>query len=171
MNPPFTEAPSDPTYVVVGSDSRLEWNYDHGNVENIAIQYKKSGSFVALVFKDSKGSVQVNPQEPKSLTDRITIERNATLVIKAVNTGDSTKYRCEFTPVGGGSTTEGPVRLIVAGRYTTFLWQKSVHMYTYKGSPGLANPVVSYLTTVPRAGVLNYRNYHWPIGSCKDITT
>ena len=139
LTPPFTKAPSDPTYVVVGSDARLEWNYDHGNVENIAIEYEKSGSFVALVAKDSKGSVQVNPQEPKSLTDRVTIEGNATLVIKAVNTGDSTKYRCWFTPVGGGSRTEGPVRLIVAGRYTTFLWQKSVHIHvqeiTWPGQP------------------------------------
>ena len=124
LNPPFTEAPSDPTYVVAGSDARLKWNYDHGNVDNVAIQYEKSGSFVALVAKDSKGSVQINPREPKSLTGRVTIEGKATLVIKAVNPGDSTRYRCRFTPVGGGLTTEGPVRLIVAGRYTACFLQK-----------------------------------------------
>ena len=124
LNPPFTEAPSDPTYVAAGSNARLKWNYDHGNVDNVAIQYEKSGLFKGLVAKDSKGSVQVNPNEPKSLTDRVTFEGNATLVIKAVNTGDSTRYRCEFTPVGGGSTTEGPVRLIVAGRYTACFLQK-----------------------------------------------
>ena len=135
LTPPFTEAPSDPTYVVVGSDARLKWNYDHGHVKSIVIQYEsKSGSFEILVGKDNNGSVQVNTNEPKSLTDRVTIEGNATLVITAVNTGDSTRYRCEFSPVGGGSTTEGPVRLIVAGRYTAcFLQKKSKLFYRTVG--------------------------------------
>ena len=131
LTAPFTEAPSDPTYVMAGSDARLKWNYDHGNVDNVAIQYKKSGSFETLVVKDSKGSVQVNLNEPKNLTDRVTIEGNATLVIKAVNAGDSTRYRCRFTPVGIGkpSSTEGSVRLIMACRYTACFLQKKSKLH------------------------------------------
>ena len=139
LNPPFTEAPSDPTHVVAGSDARLKWNYDHGNVDNVAIEYEKSGSFVALVSKDNKGVVKVNPQEPKSLTNRVTIEGNATLVIKAVNTGDSTRYRCEFSPVGKPSSTESPVRLIVAGRYTACFLQKKSKLHVFYRTVGVAN--------------------------------
>ena len=139
LNPPFTEAPSDPTYVFAGSDARLKWNYDHGNVDNVAIQYKKSGSFVPLVVKDNKGSVQVNPREPKNLTDRVTIEGNATFVIKAVNAGDSTRYRCRLTPVGKPPSTEGPVRLILAGGYTACFLQKKSKLHVFYRTVGVAN--------------------------------
>ena len=139
LTAPFTEAPSDPTYVMAGSDARLKWNYDHGNVDNVAIQYKKSGSFVPLVVKDNKGSVQVNPREPKNLTDRVTIEGNATFVIKAVNAGDSTRYRCRLTPVGKPPSTEGPVRLILAGGYTACFLQKKSKLHVFYRTVGVAN--------------------------------
>ena len=65
--------------------------------------------------KDQGGSVATNPSLPNSLTSRITIEGNATLVISAVNTGDSTKYKCAFVPLSGSRVEEGLVQLIVTG--------------------------------------------------------
>ena len=65
--------------------------------------------------KDQGGSVAKNPGLPNSLTSRITIEGNATLVISAVNTGDSTRYRCAFVPSSGSKIHEGVAQLIVTG--------------------------------------------------------
>ena len=65
--------------------------------------------------KDQGGSVLTNPNLPNSLTSRITIEGNATLVISAVNTGDSTRYKCAFVPLSGSTIEEGLVQLIVTG--------------------------------------------------------
>ena len=69
-----------------------------------------------MVSKDQAGPVATNPNLPNSLTSRITIERNATLVISAVNTGDSTRYRCAFVPSSGTKIYEDQlVQLIVTG--------------------------------------------------------
>ena len=105
-----------PTYFVAGSDARLKWNFIiQGSFKRIEIEYETSGSWVTLVTKDQAGSVATNPNLPNSLTSRITIEGNATLVISAVNTGDSTRYRCAFVPLSGTPIEEGLVQLIVTG--------------------------------------------------------
>ena len=112
---PFTEAPKDPTFVAAGKDARLKWNYDSGDLKRIDMQYKKSGGWVTMLSKNKAGSVSVNSVLPASLKSRITIEGNATLVISAVNTGDSTKYKCIFVRTSGSLTEEGPIQLIVTG--------------------------------------------------------
>ena len=117
LRSPFTEVPSDPTFVATGSDARLKWNFIvQGSFKRVEIGYETSGSWVTLVTKDQAGSVATNPSLPNSLTSRITIEGNATLVISAVNTGDSTRYRCGFIPSSGTKIYEDqPVQLIVTG--------------------------------------------------------
>ena len=71
--------------------------------------------------KDQGGPVVTNPNLPNSLTSRVTIEGNATLVISAVNTGDSTRYRCAFVPSSGSNIYEGVAQLIVTGENFLFL--------------------------------------------------
>ena len=71
--------------------------------------------------KDQGGSVATNPNLPNSLTSRVTIEGNATLVMSAVNTGDSTRYRCAFVPSSGFKIYEGVAQLIVTGENFLFL--------------------------------------------------
>ena len=117
LRSPFTEVPSDPTFVATGSDARLKWNFIiQGSYRRVEIEYETSGSWTTLVSKDQDGSVATNPNLPNSLTSRITIEGNATLVISAVNTGDSTRYRCGFVPSSGSKIYEDqPVQLIVTG--------------------------------------------------------
>ena len=116
LRSPFTEAPSDPTYVAAGSNARLKWNFIiQGSFRRVEIEYETSGSWTTLVSKDQGGSVATNPNLPNSLTSRITIEGNATLVISAVNTGDSTRYRCAFVPLSGSTAYEDLVQLIVTG--------------------------------------------------------
>ena len=116
LRSPFTEVPIDPTYFAAGSDARLKWNFIiQGSFKRVEIEYETSGSWVTLVTKDQGGSVAKNPSLPNSLTSRITIEGNATLVISAVNTGDSTKYKCAFVPLSGSRVEEGLVQLIVTG--------------------------------------------------------
>ena len=96
LRPPFTTAPSNPTYIVAGSDARLKWNYSYGSVSRVDMQYHKSGRWVTILSKDNAGTVSINPALPASLKSRIKIEGNATLVISAVNTRDSTRCRWVF---------------------------------------------------------------------------
>ena len=117
LQSPFTEVPSDPTYVAAGSDARLKWNFIiQGSFKRVEIEYETSGSWTTLVSKDQGGSAATNPNLPNSLKSRITIEGNATLVISAVNTGDSTRYKCAFVPLSGSLIkAEGLLQLIVTG--------------------------------------------------------
>ena len=122
LRSPFTEVPSDPTYVAAGSDVRLKWNFIiQGSFRRVEIQYETSGSWKILVKKDKDKPVATNPSLPNSLTSRITIEGNATLVISAVKTGDSTRYRCAFVPLSGSTVYEGLVQLTVTGKNFLFL--------------------------------------------------
>ena len=116
LRSPFTEAPSDPTYVAAGSEARLKWDFIiQGSFKRVEIDYETSGSWTTLVSKDQGGKVATNPNLPNSLKSRITIEGNATLVISAVNTSDSTRYRCAFVPLSGSTVYEDLVQLIVTG--------------------------------------------------------
>ncbi|XP_066024524.1 neural cell adhesion molecule 1-like isoform X8 [Pocillopora verrucosa] len=69
------------------------------------------GTFVRMMVKSSH-AVQEHPNIPPSYKGRVKIEGRATLVIKNVNPGDNTKFKCEMT----GSflhTVESIVQLIV----------------------------------------------------------
>ena len=103
---------------MAGSVARLKWNYlIYGSFKRVEIGHDNltSGSWATILAKYKDGSVAKNPNLPNSLKSRITIEGNATLVISAVNTGDSTRYRCAFVPLSGSSIYEGLVQLIVTG--------------------------------------------------------
>ena len=114
---PFTEVPYNPTYVSVGADARLTWNYlIHGSFRRVEIEYMTFGLWATLLWKKEDGSVGKHPNVPKNLRDRITIEGNATLVISAVDTGDSTRYRCAFVALSGPTIRGGLVQLIVTGK-------------------------------------------------------
>ena len=71
LRPPFTEAPSNPTYVVAGSDARLKWNYSYGSVSRVDMQYYKSSKWVMMLSKDRAVTVSINPALPASLKSRI----------------------------------------------------------------------------------------------------
>ena len=129
LRPPFTEAPNDPTYVVAGSDARLKWNYSHGSVSRVDMQYHKSGRWVTILSKDNAGTVSINPALPASLKSRIRIEGNATLVILTVNTRDSTRYKCVFVPTSGPATEEDPIQLVAIGTGCTVLKRDCVNLY------------------------------------------
>ena len=117
LRPPFTEAPSSVVYAETGSTVNLVWNYDHGSVKRISIQYMKSGTYVVLLLKESDGTVKTNPSEPASLTSRVTIKGNATFVIRNFTNNDSTKYRCGLKPTVGAEKLTDPVEIVVVGRY------------------------------------------------------
>ena len=119
LRPPFTEAPSSVLYAETGSTVTLVWNYDHGSVKRISIEYLKSGTYVVLVVKESDGTVKTNPKEPASLTSRVTIKDNATFVIRSFTNSDSTKYRCGLKPTVGAEKLTDPVEIVVVGRYST----------------------------------------------------
>ena len=116
LPPPFTEAPRDPTYVAAGSDARLKWEFSvPGSFDRVRMKYYTSGTFVPLADKYEDGRIAKNQQV--SLSSRITIEGNATLVISQVNTGDATKYSCTFYPSSGPQSQDVLVQLIVTGEF------------------------------------------------------
>ena len=113
----FTQEPSNPSYFSNGSDANLVWDYadPQNNIQHIIYSVLLHGKFVRMMFNDSHG-VQEHPEIPVSYKGRVKIEGRATLIIKNVNPGDNTKFKCEMT----GSflhTVESIVQLIVEGMY------------------------------------------------------
>ena len=104
-------------YGETGSTVSLVWNYDHGSVERISIQYMKSGAYVVLVIKESDGTVKTNNKEPPGLTSRVTIKDNATFVIRSFTNSDSTKYVCVLRPSSGSDKLTDPVEVVEASKY------------------------------------------------------
>ena len=112
----FTQEPSDPSYFNNGSDADLVWDYTdpHNKIWGIIYSVLVNGAFIRMIFNDSH--VQEDPSIPLSYKGRVKIEGRATLVIKNINPGDNTKFKCEM--LGSFSyTVEGTVQLIVAGMY------------------------------------------------------
>ena len=73
------------------------------------------GTFVRMMINSSHG-VQEHPNIPLSYKGRVKIEGRATLVIKNINPGENTKFKCEIT----GSflySVESVEQLIVEGMY------------------------------------------------------
>ena len=113
----FTQEPSNPSYFNNDGDANLVWDYTdpHNNIQSIIYSVLIHGVFIKMMANDSHG-VQENPNIPPSYKGRVKIEERATLVIKNINPGDNTEFRCEL--IGRFVyTVESRVQLIVAGTY------------------------------------------------------
>ena len=113
----FTKEPSNPSYFNNGSDANLVWDYTdpHNKIQGIIYSVLVNSAFVRMIFNDS-GGVQEHRAIPLSYKGRVKIVGRATLVIKNINPGDNTEFRCEM--LGSFSyTVESKVQLIVAGMY------------------------------------------------------
>ena len=112
----FTQEPSNPSYFNNGSDANLVWDYtdSHNKIKYITYSVLVNGAFVKMMFNDSRG-VQDHPSIPLSYKGRVKIEGRATLVIKNINPGDNTEFRCEIR--GSFLNIISSVQLIVAGTY------------------------------------------------------
>ena len=93
----FTQEPSNPSYFNNGSDANLVWDYTdpHNKILGIIYSVLVNGRFVEMMVNDSRG-VQEHPGIPPSYKGRVKIEGRATLVIKNINPGDNTEFRCEL---------------------------------------------------------------------------
>ena len=93
----FTQEPSNPSYFNNGSNANLVWDYTdpHNKTQGIVYSVLVNSAFVKMIFKDSRG-VQEHPSIPSSYKGRVKIEGRATLVIKNINPGDNTNFRCEL---------------------------------------------------------------------------
>ena len=117
VNVRFTQEPSNPSYFNHDSDANLVWDYTdpHDNIQSIIYSVLIHGVFIKMMVNDSHG-VQEHPNIPPSYKGRVKIERRATLVIKNINPGDNTEFRCEL--IGRFVyTVESRVQLIVADTY------------------------------------------------------
>ena len=113
----FIQEPSNPSYFNNGSDAKLVWDYTdpHNKTQGVLYSVWVKEKIFPMIFKDSRG-VQEHSYIPLSYKGRVKIEGRATLVIKNINPGDDTKFKCE---VRGSFSYEvtGTVQLIVAGMY------------------------------------------------------
>ena len=115
MNQRLTQEPSNPSYFINGSDANLVWDYTdpQNHIQSIIYSVLVNGELVEMLVNDSLG-VQEHPNIPPSYKGRVKIEGRATLVIKNINPGDNTEFRCM---IWGGGKIENTVQLIVAGTY------------------------------------------------------
>ena len=111
----FIKEPSNPSYFNNGSDANLVWDYTdpQNKIQHIIYSVLVDGTFVRMMVNDSRG-VQEHPNIPISYKGRVKIEGRATLVIKNINPGDNTEFRCM---IWGGGKIENTVQLIVVGTY------------------------------------------------------
>ena len=113
----FIQEPSNPSYFNNGSDAKLVWGYTdpHNNIQSTLYSVLLNGAFERMMGNDSHG-VHEHPNISPSYKGRVKIEGRATLIIKNINPGDKTKFRCE---VNGKFvyTVGSAVQLIVAGTY------------------------------------------------------
>ena len=93
----FTQEPSDPSLFNNGNDAKLVWDYTdpHNKIQAIIYSVLVNGAFNKMMVNDSRG-VQEHPKIPPSYKGRVKIQGRATLVIKNINPGDNTKFRCEM---------------------------------------------------------------------------
>ena len=111
----FTQEPSNPSYFNNGSDANLVWDYSdpHNKILGIIYSVLVNSRFVAMMVNDSRG-VQEHPSIPPSYKGRVKIQGRATLVIKNINPGDNTEFRCELRE--SLFSLKRTVQLIVAGK-------------------------------------------------------
>ena len=112
----FIQEPSNPSYFNNGSDANLVWDYTdtHNKIQYIIYSVLINGAFVKMMFNDSNG-VNEHRNIPPSYKGRVKIEGRATLVIKNINPGDNTEFKCSIR--GEASIIESTVQLIVAGMH------------------------------------------------------
>ena len=113
----FIQEPSNPSYFNNGSDANLVWDYTdpHNKVQNIIYSVHEGDKFVRAMVNGSH-SVQEHPDIPPSYKGRVKIEGRATLVIKNINPGDNTKFKCGLFGSFVGEI-QSTVQLIVTGTY------------------------------------------------------
>ena len=111
---PFTQEPPKPSYFNNGSDANLVWDYadPQNKIQRIFYSVLVGGLFTKILVNDSHG-VQEHSEIPSSYRGRVKIEGRATLVIKNINPGDNTKFKCELEK--GLHTFKSVVQLIVEG--------------------------------------------------------
>ena len=112
----FTQEPSNPSYFNNGGDANLVWDYTdpQNDIQFITYSVLVNGAFAKMMFNNSHG-VQDHREIPDFYKGRVKIEGRATLVIKNINSGDNTEFRCEIR--AGIQGIESTVQLIVAGTY------------------------------------------------------
>ena len=113
----FIKEPSNPSYFNNGSDAKLVWDYTdpHNKIQGIIYSVLVNTAYVRMIIRES-GGVREHPNIPQSYRGRVTIEGRATLVIKNINPGDNTEFKCELTGSFLGSLVH-TVQLIVTGMY------------------------------------------------------
>ena len=113
----FSQEPSNPSYFNNGSDAKLVWDFTdpHNNIKDIMYSVLVNTAYVRMINSGS-GSVKQHQDIPQSYKGRVKIEGRATLVIKNVNPGDNTEFKCELTGTFLGSIVS-TVKLIVRGMY------------------------------------------------------
>ena len=113
----FTQEPSNPSYFNNGSDANLVWDYTdpHNKIQGIIYSVLVNTAYVRMIIRES-GGVREHPNIPQSYRGRVKIEGRATLVIKNINPGDNTEFKCELTGSFLGSIVH-TVQLIVTGMY------------------------------------------------------
>ena len=93
------------------------WDYadPENKIQYVTYSVLVNGNFLRMIVNGSHG-VQEHSQIPPSFRGRVKIEGRATLVIKNINPGDNTNFRCELI----GSflyLVQSTVQLDVAGTY------------------------------------------------------
>ena len=93
------------------------WDYTDplNKISTILYSVLVDGTFFRMMFNNS-GGVQEHGQIPPSYKGRVKIEGRATLVIKNINPGDNTEFKCSMFGSFVG-TIASTVQLIVAGTY------------------------------------------------------
>ena len=111
----FIQEPSNPSYFNNGSDANLVWDYTdpHNEIQNIIYSVLVGSAFVRVMVNGSH-DVKEHPGIPLHYKGRVKIEGRATLVIKNINPGDNTKFKCEMWGTFS-EKIENTVQLIVAG--------------------------------------------------------
>lgn len=123
----FTRTPDDPTYVTKGHDATLVWEYsvDDRQKELKGISWsvtdKVTGAPIFLIIETTSGNRSNGDSIPEAYKGRVSIEKQATLVIRNVTLDDSATFGCSLLPKGGSGAigTQNVIRLIVRGMFAS----------------------------------------------------
>jgi len=120
----FLEEPKSRIYAVEGSDVDIRWVYSEINkttdLRSIIwrVQSKTTGRERVLIMETVDGVVTVNPNIPAEYRNRVEKKEQATLVIKEVTSGDSTRFTCWLTSTQGFIyNVRSRIQLVVIGKY------------------------------------------------------
>ena len=86
-----------------------------GELAGVIFSVLHNNAYKKILVKQN--GIVVNPSEtPFAYKGRVTMEGNASLVIKNVTPQDNTNFRCELVP-NSGQIIDDTVQLIVTGMY------------------------------------------------------